>query len=82
MCAYLFLVEYRAGQEPYLLSSFKLEQASPSLIALSPDGRAVTVATGTSLYLYNAVSGKLSESIHNVHSSEILTLILHHLYRY
>lgn len=57
---FLFLVDYKQQQDPYLLQTFKLEGITPSSrIALTPDGLCVAIALGNSVSVFSADSGEL-----------------------
>ena len=70
MCLYFFSVEYQKGQDPYLLTTGKYNHTGPSLVALSPDGRSVAIATTYSISMYDAESGELAQTFENAHASK------------
>ena len=65
-------MQYKQGQDPYLLHTGTYSsQAGPqqrALIALAPDARTVAIAAGTSLSLYDTITGQHTEDIHDVHN--------------
>lgn len=60
------------NQDPYLLKTGSIDYTSPCLIALSPDGRSVAIASDNSLSVHNAVTGKEEETFSNVFSGTII----------
>ena len=68
-------VEYQKGQDPYLIQTGKYDHSGPSLIALSPDGRTVAIATTYNISMYNATTAELAQTFENVHSSKLSTLL-------
>lgn len=67
-------IRYEMNQDPYLLKTGSIDYTSPCLIALSPDGRSVAIASDNSLSVHNAVTGKEEETFSNVFSGEITDL--------
>lgn len=65
-------VRYEMNQDPYLLKTGSIDYTSPCLIALSPDGRSVAIASDNSLSVHNAVTGKEEETFSNVFSGIII----------
>lgn len=65
-------VRYEMNQDPYLLKTGSIDYTSPCLIALSPDGRSVAIASDNSLSVHNAVTGKEEETCSNVFSGTII----------
>jgi len=66
-------IEYNRGQEPYLLTTgkFSCPEGVHCRIALSPDGRAVAIAAGASISVFDAVSGDLAVKLENAHPAPI-----------
>ncbi|XP_027525743.1 transducin beta-like protein 2 [Corapipo altera] len=67
-------VEYKKQQDPYLLLTGQCSVPEPRLIALSPDGRAVAVAGGTDIAVYNTRRGEEEERLQGVHGHGITDL--------
>uniref|UniRef100_K1Q541 Transducin beta-like protein 2 n=1 Tax=Magallana gigas TaxID=29159 RepID=K1Q541_MAGGI len=67
-------LRYEMNQDPYLLKTGSIDYTSTCLIALSPDGRSVAIASDNSLSVHNAVTGKEEETCSNVFSGEITDL--------
>ncbi|NXM35931.1 TBL2 protein, partial [Oxyruncus cristatus] len=67
-------VEYKKQQDPYLLLTGQCSVPEPRLIALSPDGRAVAVAGGTDIAVYNTRRGEEEEQLLGVHGHGITDL--------
>ena len=63
-------IEYAKGQEPYLLQTGQYDGSQPALVALSYDGRSLALAQGSTLYVYNALTTELEQTIPNVHTGE------------
>lgn len=63
-----FSVEYGKGQEPYLLVTGELKTTQPNLIALSPDGRAVAIASKANIYCFCGITGQLDYEFQDVHT--------------
>ena len=66
----LFTVEYQKKQDPCLLQTGQYENAGKSMIALSPDGRTVAIATGTSISVFNGQTGVCEQTFREVHNSK------------
>lgn len=67
-------VEYKKQQDPYLLLTGQCAMQEPCRIALSPDGRAVAVAGGADIVVYNTRRGEEEERFLGVHSQRIADL--------
>ncbi|XP_013777302.1 transducin beta-like protein 2 [Limulus polyphemus] len=67
-------IEYQKGQEPYLLLKGEFASLSPSIIALSPDGRTVAIASSKSVSVFSRATGEESERLEEVHSGPIKAL--------
>ena len=63
-------VEYRKKQDPCLLQTGRYENTGKSMIALSPDGRTVAIATGTSISVFSTLTGACEQTFRDVHNSE------------
>ena len=57
------LVNYEKGQDAKEIFSVNLPMKGSSLIAISPDSLTVAVTVLNNLYFYDAVTGKLDESV-------------------
>ncbi|XP_060075371.1 transducin beta-like protein 2 [Ylistrum balloti] len=67
-------VRYEMNQDPYLLHTGNISYSGHCLIALSPDGRTVTVGGENSITFFNAVSCKEEESVDNIHLGGLVDL--------
>ena len=64
-------VEYAKQQDPYLLKTGQHNSnGHDSLIALSPDGRTVAIATGVNISVYSTLTAQCEEVILDVHTSK------------
>ena len=61
-------MEYKLQQDVELLHTGSIENSGPSLIALSPDSRVVTIATGSKINVYNAQTTELTETIDSIYA--------------
>lgn len=66
-------VEYKKQQDPYVLRTGRLDEASaePCRLALSPDAHVLALACGTTIRLYNTRRGEEEERFEDVHSERI-----------
>lgn len=64
-----FTVDYQRGQEPYLLKTGEYTSGPGALVALSPDGRTVAIATGNDISVFNTDTTHCEISIKNAFSS-------------
>ena len=69
-------VEYEKNQDPYLIITGECEHSGPSLIALSGDGRAVGIATGSHLALYNAATGHCEQKFEDVFNGKFHVVLI------
>merc|ERR1712038_1088990 len=68
-------IEYNKGQDPYLITTGKHSNTGAHcLIALSPDGRSVAIATGADISLYDAVTAELAATFENAHPCAVTRL--------
>ncbi|KAI0209773.1 Transducin beta-like protein 2 [Lamellibrachia satsuma] len=67
-------IEYQKKQDPCLLQTGQYENAGKSMIALSPDGRTVAIATGTSISVFNGQTGVCEQTFREVHNSAVIAL--------
>lgn len=68
-------IEYNKGQEPYLLRSCSYASLPDSLIALSPDGRTISVCTKSTISIYSAVNGEMQAKLEEIHPDPIKSLM-------
>ncbi|CAG0916559.1 unnamed protein product [Notodromas monacha] len=69
-------IDYGKGQEPSLLFSIAFDtRGEKALIALSPDGRSVAIASSTDVFFYSGVTGKFVKKIEHVHEEPITFLV-------
>lgn len=62
---FLRKVNYEFGQDAKEILSVELPMKGASLIALSPDSLTVAVTVLNNLYFYDAITGKLDETVEN-----------------
>ena len=71
------LVEYSKGQDPSLMTSGEIKGLNEhSKVALSPDGRAIAIVTGSDIVIINCIDSAETEAMKNVFSSMLLPLVL------
>ncbi|XP_015914722.1 transducin beta-like protein 2 [Parasteatoda tepidariorum] len=70
-------IEYSKGQEPYLLKTCQHGINSKCVIALSPDGRTIALASITSsdVLIYSGVTGELQAELKDIHPDLIRSLL-------
>ncbi|EDS38228.1 WS beta-transducin repeats protein [Culex quinquefasciatus] len=68
-------IDYQKGEIPRCLmtGTYELNSAAP-LVALSPSGEVVAIATGTSIQFFSAISGNNEGTINQLCSGQITTL--------
>lgn len=72
---YFFTVEYNLGQLPCCIMTSKYSPSNvPSLIALSPNGDVVIIASGHDLEIFSALTGIRDKLIENIYVGEITAL--------
>lgn len=64
-------VSWELREDPKLLTSGTVPVSGQAYTAMSPDGRVVAISVGTSVYMFNADTAELMETLEEIHQDTI-----------